>query len=354
MDNIIENLISKSEVILITGRRGSGKTALGAKLLENSGDRDAYFMGLSESYWNLLPDNITPLLVNTQTLENLPSDAVIFMDEAGLFYFSRDYSKQLNKLIAKLVTEARHLNQVLVFATHTLRKLDVSIVLDADAILLKEPSLLHSKFERKEILELVRQAKHAFDKISPPERVKHAYLVSQDYEGMLEVELPSFWTEELSHAVASVIESNKSLNNNSSFTFNMTETEEKKKLKQTLEELHPEIRITKIQCTDYVGINAVIKPEFEELYTKKRLHIVASKKLEEIEAKLTEALKEMEEESEELKIKHPFIDDTEILIKETQEKAVVICAMENRIAIKGTTEDPKWRWFSIDEIEKIG
>ena len=350
MDKTIENLVSKSEVILITGRRGAGKTALGAKLLENSGDRDAYFMGLSEPYWKLLPDNITPLLVNTQTLENLPSDAVIFMDEAGLFYFSRDYSKQLNKLIAKLVTEARHLNQVLVFATHTLRKLDVSIVLDADAILLKEPSLLHSKFERKEILELVRQAKQAFDKIPPPERVKHAYLVSQDCEGMLKVELPSFWTEELSHAVAPVIENNKSLNRDTSKHISMaTEeivlfTEGEKKLKKQLEEQFPEIEVIKIECIENVKLKANIKPEYQNEYTSKSFTIVAPKKLKAISQEIRFKLGDI----------HTVVSvfdnliGKDVYLKAEDKSGIVITAIGETVFVKA---DEEFKWCNKEEFE---
>ena len=206
LDRNLVKTIENGQVILITGKRGSGKSGLLYSILENSQKENSYIIGIAKEYHHLLPDSITPLPTSIDTLNNLPSHATIAVDEGAWLFPSRESFKPMNKLISKLLTNARKMDQFLVFATHTMRAFDVSVVLNCDALLFKEPSLLHSKLERAEILKIVQEAKRAFDKILPPERVKHAYLVSQDYEGMLEVELPSFWTEELSHAVASVID----------------------------------------------------------------------------------------------------------------------------------------------------
>jgi len=204
LDRNLIKTIESGQVILITGKRGSGKSGLLYSILENSQKENSYIVGIAKEYHHLLPDTIKPLPISIDTLNNLPSHATIGIDEGGNLFPSRESFKPMNKLISKLLMNARKSDQFLVFATHTMRAFDVSVVLNCDALLFKEPSLLHSKLERAEILKIVQEAKRAFDNILPSERVKHAYLVSQDYEGMLEVELPSFWTEELSHAVASV------------------------------------------------------------------------------------------------------------------------------------------------------
>jgi len=69
--------------------------------------------------------------------------------------------------------------------------------MDADAIFFKEPSFLHSKFERSEIREITREVKEQFGKLKGDRR-KYAYVLSHDYEGFLKTPLPSFWCEELS------------------------------------------------------------------------------------------------------------------------------------------------------------
>ena len=190
-EDVLKKILESSEVILITGKRGAGKTALGYYILEQS--PNPYVFGLPEKAWRYLPEFITPL----KSLEKLPEKATIFIDEAALWFYSRSSSQKMNKYISQLVTEARHQEQLLIFATHTLRKLDIGVVMDADAILFKEPSFLHSKFERSEIREITREVREQFGKLRGDRR-KYTYVLSHDYEGFLKTPLPSFWCEELS------------------------------------------------------------------------------------------------------------------------------------------------------------
>ena len=190
-EKLFKKILENSEVILITGRRGAGKTALGYYILEQS--PNPYVFGLPEEAWQYLPEFITPL----KSLEKLPKKATIFIDEAALWFYSRSSSQRMNRYISQLVTEARHQEQLLIFATHTLRKLDIGVVMDADAIFFKEPSFLHSKFERSEIREITREVKEQFGKLKGDRR-KYTYVLSHDYEGFLKTPLPSFWCEELS------------------------------------------------------------------------------------------------------------------------------------------------------------
>lgn len=190
---LFKKILERSEVILITGRRGAGKTALGYYILEQS--PNPYVFGLPEGAWQYLPESITPL----KSLENLPEKATIFIDEAALWFYSRSSSQKLNKYISQLVTEARHQEQLLIFATHTLRKLDIGVVMDADTIFFKEPSFLHSKFERSEIREITEEVMKQFSRLKEDRR-KYTYVLSHDYEGFIKTPLPSFWCDELSKA----------------------------------------------------------------------------------------------------------------------------------------------------------
>ncbi|MCD6137778.1 MAG: ATP-binding protein [Deltaproteobacteria bacterium] len=196
-EDVLKKILERSEVILITGRRGAGKTALGYYILEQS--PNPYVFGLPEEAWQYLPESITPL----KSLENLPEKATIFIDEAALWFYSRSSSQKLNKYISQLVTEARHQEQLLIFATHTLRKLDIGVVMDADAIFFKEPSFLHSKFERSEIREITREVMRHFSRLKD-DHCKYTYVLSHDYEGFIKTPLPSFWCEELSKVSVSV------------------------------------------------------------------------------------------------------------------------------------------------------
>lgn len=210
---ILKETIEDNEVIGIFGKRGSGKSAAGYTILENSPKENAYVVGLGEEYWQLIPDTIIPLQLDIQTLEDLPWHAAIFVDEAAQHFYAHDSGKPLSKLISKLEMDARKKDQLIIFATHTMRKFLIGAILDMDAIIFKQPSILHAKFDRKEIVGMVKTAKREFDKIlvegksltsreKKKAKAKYAYLVSEDYEGMIEIPLPSFWSDELSNAVA--------------------------------------------------------------------------------------------------------------------------------------------------------
>ena len=201
---ILKEVVQNNEVIGIFGKRGSGKSAAGYAILEYYNTKEnAHVVGLGKEHWHLLPDTIVPLPLDFQTLNDLPWHSTIFIDEAAQYFYARDSHKTLNKFISKLETDARKKDQLLVFATHTFRKLDIGVILDMDALMFKQPSMLHARFERKEILEMVKSAKREFDRLPKSEnRAKYAYLISDDYEGMIEVPLPSFWCDELSNAVA--------------------------------------------------------------------------------------------------------------------------------------------------------
>ena len=205
---ILKEVVQNNEVIGIFGKRGSGKSAAGYAILEYYNTKEnAHVVGLGKEHWHLLPDTIVPLPLDFQTLNDLPWHSTIFIDEAAQYFYARDSHKTLNKFISKLETDARKKDQLLVFATHTLRKLDIGVILDMDALMFKQPSMLHARFERKEILEMVKSAKREFDRLPKSEnRTKYAYLISDDYEGMIEVPLPSFWCDELSNAVAPEVE----------------------------------------------------------------------------------------------------------------------------------------------------
>jgi hypothetical protein len=104
---------------------------------------------------------------------------------------------------------SRHLGQRFIFAVHALRRLDVGLVLDCNAILFKQPSLLHSKLERGETRELTALAERHFNSLKEEDPRKYVFVLSHDFEEFIEVPLPSFWCEELSKAKIQIEEIGK-------------------------------------------------------------------------------------------------------------------------------------------------
>lgn len=204
IDPKLKNAIDISEVILITGKRGSGKSAMLYYILEQSPHELKYVIGLHEQFKYLLPDTIDILPLSVNTINDLPAHADIAIDESAFYFYAHDSGTILSKVLSKIIMNARKKDEKIGFATHTMRKFLIGAILDVDTIIFKEPSILHSKFERKEILELVKIAKKAFEElhVSKQEKKKYGYLLSEDHEGMIQNELPSFWSEELSNALS--------------------------------------------------------------------------------------------------------------------------------------------------------
>ena len=69
--------------------------------------------------------------------------------------------------------------------------------------ILKQPSLFQMQSDRIYVRKLYAKAKDTFDLIldkSANEGKKHSYICSDDFEGAIEMSLPTFWNEQLSCA----------------------------------------------------------------------------------------------------------------------------------------------------------
>jgi len=194
------DLLGVPSASLILGKRGSGKTAFGYKVLEEARDRNLapHVMGLPKDKWHLLPNYIEPIEDPTE----MGDDSAVLMDESYQYMFAREHGTSFNKMMAKLLGIVRQKNQLFMFTTHLARKLDVSAVYDSDNIVFREPSFLHARMERREIRDLIKDASEYFEKSSNP--VRSAYVVTPGGIKKVNVELPSFWSEELSRAFADV------------------------------------------------------------------------------------------------------------------------------------------------------
>lgn len=188
--------------VLITGKRGSGKSALGYYLLEELSQVScvqANVVGLPRQKWYLLPDSIKPVY----DLNEIPEGSISLFDEASLRFYARSFNTSENKLMDWLLSISRQKDQTVIFISHHTRKLDLNLVTDVDILCVKQPGLFHSKLERPEIKKLTRTAAQALAGIAGDKR-PWSYVFSDDFEGMLENPLPSFWSEELSRAYAGI------------------------------------------------------------------------------------------------------------------------------------------------------
>jgi len=199
-EQLWQKIIPLPSVSIIPGKRGSGKSGLGYRLLEIFRYQlNPYVLGIPAQAQKLLPDWIGI----ARNLNEIPSFSIVLIDEAYLRYHSRDSLSTQSKEMSRLVNLSRQRNLTLVFVTPETRQIDKNIISQANVIIFKEPAMLQIKFDRKELNNIAEQAKLAFNDLSGDKR-KWSYVYSEDtdFMGLVENSLPTFWSTELSHAFA--------------------------------------------------------------------------------------------------------------------------------------------------------
>ena len=154
-DSKWREVIVSPAVVLILGKRGSGKSALAYRLLEIFRHRLApYVVGAPSRARQLLPDwiGIVP------TLEGLPNKCIALVDEAYLAYHARGHMSQESKAMSQILNLSRQRDQTLIFVAQEARQVDKNIASAASVLAFKELGMLQLEFERPELRKLVAEA----------------------------------------------------------------------------------------------------------------------------------------------------------------------------------------------------
>ena len=187
-------LLKYGLILLIVGKRGSGKTALGMQFLawfNHSARRRCYGIGYDAA-------KLPRWIHKAKGIEKIPNDSVVLIDEAAILFFSREAMTSMNKMLTKLMTISRHKNLSMLLITQSSALIELNVLRLADVLLLKEPSLLQARFERKALQDIFNSVDKMFKKLS--ERVNHFYVYSDEFEGLVRHSLPSFWNDSISRA----------------------------------------------------------------------------------------------------------------------------------------------------------
>ncbi len=193
-------VIVHPSVVLIVGRRDSGKSALGYRLLELLRHvAPPYVVGVPEAARKLLPDwiGLAP------TLEEIPPKAVALVDEAYLLFHARSSMARAAKGMSEALNLSRQREQTWIFVTQEARQVDRNIVSAANVVAFKELGGLQLAFERAELSRLAAQARDAFTTVrGDKRRWTFVYASDRDFVGLLQNQLPSFWQARLSRVFA--------------------------------------------------------------------------------------------------------------------------------------------------------
>lgn len=188
-----QRLNQDSLILLIFGKRGSGKTALGFKLLENihnNTNRKCYVLGVEQS---LLPKWI----ISITDVDQVHNSSIVLVDEGAVSFSSRDSMSSKNKELSKLMAIARHKDLTLIFITQNTGMIDKNILKLVDTLMIKEGSLLQQEMERKEIQRFYEKADQTFKTLQGNIK-SFVYIIDSDFEGVISAPLPTFWHERIS------------------------------------------------------------------------------------------------------------------------------------------------------------
>lgn len=200
LDHNLTEIIPHPSVALILGKRGSGKTAQGYRLLEISRYRATpYVVALPKAAQKLLPEWIG----FAEDLEEVPHDSIVLIDEAYISYHSRGSVNARSKAMSQIINLSRQRNQTLVFVSQEARQIDRNIASSANVVIFKELGMLQLEFDRSELNKLARHAKTQFDGINGDKRGwSYIYSPEVDFLGLMQNALPSFWKPSLSRIFA--------------------------------------------------------------------------------------------------------------------------------------------------------
>lgn len=166
-------------VVVIIGSRGSGKTVLAWRLAQFL-NRKTYGVSPNQK----MPDWVEE--VAFEDIADLPRKSTLILDDIPMYASSRDYHLAAVRAMEKTIPVCRHKGIMIIFITQTSGFAD-RWVLDADAVFLKKPSILYAEIERPAVKKWVDKAVVAFKGMNEAQAKRHAYLITDEYAGIISV-----------------------------------------------------------------------------------------------------------------------------------------------------------------------
>jgi hypothetical protein len=190
----------------ILGKKGQGKSVLAYYLAEirhqTTGTRVAA-LGPPFSFKDILPDWITIVGTLPELMEHVGS--ILVMDEGSMNLHSRRTMSKQSVEMDQAMSLTRQNEQLFIWCTHNSKKMDPMVMRDLDMLAYKTPSTMHVKMERSEIKSFTAEARKFLMQEEDPDRRKTltvVYYDDFDERAILKNGVPSFWSEDLSKAVA--------------------------------------------------------------------------------------------------------------------------------------------------------
>ena len=199
----------KDGVLLLTGFRGEGKTALAWWLVDTLRQvkgypRQVVAYGLHPDALAALPKWARNSASSPAEVSALTKPSMIVVDEAVFSANARRSMSEENIDWMKLFAIVRHKGHLLIFIAQTSRQVDIQLIDQADLILLKKPSMMQVKTARTELKAQVKEALALLDQKRDSKAWVYVYDPKTDAGKLLPSAIPTWWTERLSKAYSAV------------------------------------------------------------------------------------------------------------------------------------------------------
>jgi hypothetical protein len=178
-------LTEGSKILMLTGKRGSGKTATAYLLLEW-----CYYAGI-KPYILGPPQDHAPEIRRITRLQDQPENSMIFIDEIGIRYNARDSGKKDRVVELNILPIFRHAKRSAIVGTQLSSLGDLNFSRLTDGIITKPMGLFGNSLER----DTLRQA---VPDVFMPKDMFESHFMCSDFRCNVDLGLSSWWRPEYS------------------------------------------------------------------------------------------------------------------------------------------------------------
>lgn len=198
-----QEAMPKEGLVVVNGhrRKGKTKTVWGIAEMMHKRGRPVTAYRFPKALRDILPDwvNHADELAELEALQG----HIIVADEMGQQAHAREHASEGNIEWAKMLGILAQFHHLLLAIYQHNRQMDLSLAMDADLTIFKQPSELHLRFSRKELLPELEMALAKFRTCTGDPR---NWMMVVDWhegrKGFVTAPKPSFWSEDLSTAYA--------------------------------------------------------------------------------------------------------------------------------------------------------
>lgn len=197
-------LLPRTGIILLIGRRGSGKSLCAHSILESLHTNRECFV------YNFPKEDILPPYIQVTNNMEFKDNSVVLVDEGYMNFSARKGMSENNKFIDNLNGLARQKDLLIIYITQEAARIDVNIVRGIEVLLVKTLSINQVRFERKEMRTFLSKVKDMYSGMSIEDKLSSVYVscdtLYDSYEGFMvnAISPPSYWNDEISRAWAGV------------------------------------------------------------------------------------------------------------------------------------------------------